>query len=95
MTDQALYARLDRRRKATGMKRFTPHDLRRTYSSGMIDAGADVLVVQKLLGHAHVSTTSRYDMRDEAAKRRAVELFHVPYVQFSELAGGGQPREES
>ncbi len=87
MSDQALYARLSRRATKAGVKPFTPHDLRRTYASGMLDMGADVFAVQMLLGHANVATTQRYDYRDEKAKRKAAELFHLPYVAFEPQLG--------
>lgn len=90
MSDQALYARLTRRATKAGVKPFTPHDLRRTYASGMLDMGADVFAVQMLLGHANVATTQRYDYRHEEAKRKAAELFHLPYVAFKPVLGGSK-----
>lgn len=82
MSEQAVYKRMERRALRAGIKQFTPHDLRRTYASGMMDGGADIVAVQRLLGHADISTTVKYDRRDEKAKRRAAELFHLPYVAF-------------
>lgn len=37
-----------------------PHEMRHTFASAMISRGADVRIVQELLGHASISTTQRY-----------------------------------
>jgi site-specific recombinase XerD len=85
MTDQAVYSILVRRARQANVRRFSPHDLRRTFVSNLLDAGADVVTVQKLAGHANVETTARYDRRGEEAKRKAVGLVDTPYSRTEEI----------
>lgn len=58
----------------SGVEPLTPHDLRRSFVSELLDRGADLVVVQRLVGHAGPGTTSRYDRRGAPARRKAVAL---------------------
>ena len=83
MSGQAVLDALSALAEAASVRSFRPHDLRRTFVSHLLAAGADISTVQKMAGHAHVQTTARYDRRGEEAKRAAAELLHVPFVTAS------------
>jgi len=78
MSPQAIYNILHRRLVHAGVKVFTPHDLRRTFAGDLLDTGADLSTVQKLMGHSNANTTAGYDRRDAKAKRKAVDGLHLP-----------------
>jgi site-specific recombinase XerD len=80
MTDQAVYAILRARAKETKVKDFSPHDLRQSCVSDLLDAGVDISVVQRFVSHANVTTTARYDRRGQHAKKKAAKSLQVPFV---------------
>jgi site-specific recombinase XerD len=91
LTPQAVLDILTRRRRQAGVARFSPHDLRRTLAGDLLDAGEDIVTVQKILGHSDPTTTAQYDRRPEEAKRKAQAKIHVPYTSCQLVR---QPNEE-
>ena len=83
LTDQAVRVILLRRAVQAGVENVTTHDLRRTFISDLLDAGADLVTVKRMAGHADVSTTARYDRRGEETKRKASDLIHIPFVAIA------------
>jgi integrase len=93
ISEAAIYRILQKRTKQAGVNPFSPHDLRRTFAAGtlwvLLDAGADIATVQKLMGHANVATTASYDRRGERAKHTAMALcahcvngrLHMPWTR--------------
>lgn len=88
LSSQAIYNLLEKRAIEAGVNHFSPHDLRRTLAGDLLDAGADVVTVQRILAHSSVQTTARYDRRPESSKRKAAALIHVPYRGRRRATGG-------
>jgi integrase len=79
ISGQAIGDVLTKRAELAAIKPCTPHDLRRSFVSDLLDAGVDISTVANMAGHESIQTTRRYDRRGEQAKKRAAKALHVPY----------------
>jgi len=77
---QAMMAMLHRRAMQAGVQNLNWHDARRTLAGELLDHGADLSMVQKILGHSSPVTTANYDKRPEETRRKALRGLHMPYL---------------
>jgi len=82
LTDQTIYNVIEKRAAQAGLlKKATPHDMRRTFVSDLLDVGVDLSTVSKMAGHEDTNTTRRYDRRSSRVMQDAAEKLNVPYPE--------------
>jgi len=76
---------------AKEIKPLHPHALRHACATHMLDNGASLIVIQKLLGHAKLSTTSLYAFVSTASMQRAYSLAHPSCRNVPVRTGAASP----
>jgi integrase/recombinase XerD len=76
LSRQALWKLVKRRAQAAGVRAVSPHTLRHSFATHLLNGGADLRVVQALLGHTDIGTTQVYTHVEPARLRRVHRQHH-------------------
>ena len=80
LTRQMVFIFLQRAAEAAGItKTISPHSLRHSFATELVENGADLRAVQEMLGHASIATTEIYTHLSRETLRNTIANYHPHY----------------
>lgn len=76
ITRQTIFLFIKEYAKKAGLEDISPHTLRHSFATHLVQNRADIRSVQQMLGHADISTTQIYTHMTDAHLRKSYEKFH-------------------
>lgn len=77
LSRKTIWVHIKKYARTAGIKKnITPHTLRHSFATHLLDNGADLRVIQEMLGHADISTTQIYTHVDQGRVKEAHYRFH-------------------
>lgn len=76
LTRQAIHSEIAKIARKNGLEGVSPHTLRHSFATHLVQNNADIRSVQQMLGHADISTTQIYTHITSAQMKRNYDRFH-------------------
>lgn len=89
LTRQAIYLAITGYAEKCGLDNVSPHTLRHSFATHMVQNSADIRSVQQMLGHADISTTQIYTHITSTQLKNSYARFH-PRAKRDDLKGEGE-----
>jgi integrase/recombinase XerD len=85
LTRTMILIMIKRQAEAAGIKKtISPHTLRHSFATALLRGGADLRVIQDLLGHSSIGTTEIYTHLDDSSLRKDILEHHPRNIKYRE-----------